>query len=123
MRSLIQIYALMVCFCSLMCFVVALGIGAYDVIEVAAPEFTLHGATALYESYQVAPDPKETRSEAEIAAARAEQHRQTVIFTRHSAIQSLIFVGIVCAIDLMVFGIHWWIARREQKAVAAAVMH
>lgn len=122
MRSLIQVYALMVCFCALMCFVVAMGIGAYDVIEIAAPEFTLQDATALYASYQVAPDPKDKRTPDQIAAAKAEQHRQAVIYTRHSAVQSLIFIGIVCAIDVVLFAVHWWIAMREasvQRRTAA----
>lgn len=121
MRSLIQIYALAVCFCALMCFVVALGVGAYDVIEIAAPEFTMQSATALYDSYQVAPDPQETRTPEQIAAARAEQHRQTVAYARHGAVLILIFIGIVCAIDMVLFAVHWWIARREAKAMMIRV--
>ncbi len=121
MRSLIQVYALLVCFCALMCFVVALGIGAYDVIEIAAPEFALQDATALYESYQVAPDPKDARTPEQIAAAKAEQHRQAVLYTRHGAVQSLIFIGIVCGIDVVLFAVHWSLARREANEIAIRV--
>lgn len=96
------------------CFVVTLGIGAYDVIEIEAPEFTLQDATTLYASYQVTRGPKETRTQEQIAAARAEQHRQIVIYTRHAAVQSLVFVGIVCAINAVLFVVNWWFAWRQE---------
>lgn len=120
MRSLVQVYALTVCFCSLMCFVIALGIGGYDMVEVAAPELTLptypYGAAG-----GTFPDGK-SPSPDEIIAAEAEQRRLAIRHQTQSALQSLIFIGIVCAIDVVVFAIHWRLARREERRVAATTM-
>lgn len=121
MRSLIQIYALAVCFCALMCFVIALGVGAYDVVEIAAPELTLTADRhACYPHASILTDGK-THTEAELAEARAVQERWSLDYQRRSAIASLIFAAIVCAIDAFVFAVHWWIARREARAVAIRV--
>ena len=40
-RSFVEIYGLAVCFVTLLCFVIALGAGIYDLLQVAFPEFTL----------------------------------------------------------------------------------
>ena len=40
-RSFVEIYGLAVCFVTLLCFVIALGVGIYDLLQVAFPEFTL----------------------------------------------------------------------------------
>lgn len=40
-RSSIEIYGLAVCFVTLLCFVIALGVGIYDLLQIAFPEFTL----------------------------------------------------------------------------------
>ena len=40
-QSILEIYALAVCFVTLVCFVIALGIGVYDLIEIANPEVTI----------------------------------------------------------------------------------
>jgi hypothetical protein len=121
-RSFIQVYALVVCFCALMCFVVVLGIGIYDVVEIAAPEFTLSDATALYDAYQAAtpngapkdaPNDAPKQTEAELAALRAQQHELSIQYHRQAALQSLVFIGIICAIDLVVFGVHWRIAKKS----------
>ena len=36
-------YALAVCFVTLVCFTIALGIGLYDIIQIVNPEFTITG--------------------------------------------------------------------------------
>jgi hypothetical protein len=119
MRSLIQVYALLVCFCALMCFVIALGIGAYDVIEIAAPEFALvtypYTASQLPELLDGKP-----HTDAERAAALAAYQRTNIEYQQQSALQSLVFVGIICAIDVVVFAIHWGIARQTERILLSA---
>jgi hypothetical protein len=120
MRSLVQVYALVVCFCALMCFVIALGLGIYDIIEAAAPEFTLTADRYSFSAaYQVSAlnDGKEHTKE-ELAAAQSEQHRMAVAYQRQSALQSSIFAGIICAIDAAEFAVHWRIARRSEMRSA-----
>ena len=41
-KSILEIYALAVCFVALVCFVIALGIGVYDLIQIANPVFTIN---------------------------------------------------------------------------------
>ncbi len=41
-KSILEIYALAVCFVALLCFVIALGIGVYDLIQITNPEFTIN---------------------------------------------------------------------------------
>ena len=41
-KSILEIYALAVCFVALACFVIALGIGVYDLIQIANPVFTIN---------------------------------------------------------------------------------
>jgi len=40
-RTLVEVYALAVCFVTLVCFVVSLGIGIYDLIQIINPKFTI----------------------------------------------------------------------------------
>ena len=41
-KSILEVYALAVCFVALVCFVIALGIGVYDLIQIAHPVFTIN---------------------------------------------------------------------------------
>ena len=41
-KSSIEIYGLAVCFVTLLCFIIALGVGLYDLLQLAYPEFTLN---------------------------------------------------------------------------------
>ena len=49
-RSFVEIYGLAVCFVTLLCFVIALGVGIYDLLQAAFPEFTLNAYE--YERHQ-----------------------------------------------------------------------
>ena len=44
-RGLVEVYAMAVCFVTLVCFVIALGIGIYDLIQIVNPEFTTSSYT------------------------------------------------------------------------------
>jgi hypothetical protein len=119
MRSLIQIYALAVCFATLMCFVVALGIAIYDAIQIAAPGFT----AVYYEPYysndayrQYFPN-TEGKSDDEITRAREQAFDTALHAERRGAMQSAIFAFIILVIDTVVFAVHWRIAKRAQPAV------
>ena len=49
-KSSIEIYGLAVCFVTLLCFIIALGVGIYDLLQIAYPEFTLNAYE--YERHQ-----------------------------------------------------------------------
>jgi len=110
--SPIQWYALAVCFATLMCFIVALGIAVYDIVEIARPELT-NGQLAAYSSderYLFSFPDKQRLAPDEIESARLSERAMYSESIRHAALQSLIFAGIILAIDASVFGIHGWIA-------------
>jgi len=116
MRSLIQIYALAVCFAALMCFVVALGVGLYDVVQITAPDFTLQ----YYQPYQsndaflqYYPENTELPGD-KITELRERGLREALDGERRAAWQSAVFILIIVAIDVAVFAVHWRIARKER---------
>lgn len=113
-RSAIQIYALAVCFTTLMCFVIALGCAIYDVVRFAAPAFTLSG-WQMYESneqfVQYWPDKKEL-PEAELSRVRQSAYNDAIAGERHAAAQSGVFIAIILVIDAAAYLVHWRIAQR-----------
>lgn len=121
-RSLLQVYALAVCFATLLCFVCALGIGLYDVLQISAPEFTVspyysqpYQSKSEFQRYF--PD-KQDASEKEIAGLRDAALQEAVRVERHSAVQSLAQVVIVLLIDACVYAVHWRMAKRAEPQVS-----
>src|SRR5690348_4387896 len=89
-RSAIQIYALAVCFATLMCLVVALGIGLYDAVQIACPSFTLSGWQPYESNSQYVlfwPDKKDLPDE-QVTQLREEAYRIALAGERHGAMQS-----------------------------------
>ena len=117
-RSAVQIYALAVCFASLMCLVVALGIGLFDVVQIGAPQFTLAGAVAYdsNEQYLLYFPNKKDLPEQQISELRQEALHLAWVAERRAAQKSAVFVLIVLAIDAVVFLVHWRIARQIECA-------
>ena len=145
-RPSVETYGLAVCFTALLCFVIALGVGLYDLLQIASPEFTLnayeHERHQSNDSFRTAfpmligpsmhvgssmtgavppPIPPSIRaglpsipesSEDEITRQREERYRSVLRAERRRGGQSLARVGIVMAIDMLVFFPHWILARR-----------
>lgn len=116
-HALIQVYALTVCFSSLVCFMVALGVGLYDLVQIGAPEFTLPNSEiySSNESYLRFWDAKD-RPEAEITRARRGAFADALASERRAAQQSGVFVLFVVLIDTAVFALHWRLARDSRIA-------
>ncbi len=134
-KSMLEIYALAVCFIALVCFVVVLGIGLYDLIQIASPEFTLNAYE--YERHQsnenfrgpsgrqlrsIAPaipiEPTE-RPEEEVSQQREESFQAALRSERRRGLQSLLQIMIVLVIDVLVFVPHWLLARSTGSASMA----
>ena len=129
-KSFVEIYGLAVCFVTLLCFVIAIGVGIYDLLQVAFPEFTLNAyeyerhqsndsfrnAPPVFRSVpriaEAVPIPEAT--EDEITRQREDSYRSVLQFERRRAGQSLVMVGIVMLIDVLVFLPHWILARRAR---------
>ena len=122
-KPILEIYALAVCFFAVACFVITLGIALYDLVEIANPEFTL--STYQYERYQSNEAFKESLhlnkdervpSDEELTKRRQEGYAQAIRSERHSATQSLIQTGLIMFVDLLVFIVHWLIAKRVRQS-------
>ena len=136
-RSILEIYALAVCFVALLCFVIALGIGAYDLIQITNPEFTLnayeyerHQSNEAFIGFQdraglgrIAPgipvEPTQ-RPEEEVTQQREESFQTALRSERRRGMQSLIQIAIILVIDVLVFVPHWLLARKRSAANMAS---
>ena len=131
-KSILEIYALAVCFVALVCFVIALGIGVYDLVQIANPEFTINAYE--YERHQsneafrrssgrelrgiargVPVGPTE-RSEEELTREREESYQSALRSEQRRAGQSLTMMAIVLLIDVLVFVPHWLLTRKRRVA-------
>src|SRR5688572_27003955 len=118
-RSLIQLYALIVCFFTLMCLVVALGLGLYDIVRITAPGFTLqdHMVWQSDEHFLMYYPDKKNLPQHELAAWRKQYRQNALVSERHSAQQRAVFIGIILAIDAIVYALHWRIANLAALAI------
>jgi hypothetical protein len=126
-KTLLEIYALAVCFVTVVCFVVALGMALYSLVGIASPEFTLD--TWKYEQHQTndaffnSPvghgccDEKKVRpGEQELTRRRTESYAVAIAAERRENVQTLVKTLIVMVIDALVFFGHWAIGRRARSA-------
>jgi hypothetical protein len=124
-RSLLEIYALGVCFVTLICFAIALGVGLYDVVEIVNPEFTL--SDWEFEKHQTNEKflaswskEKPIPPEDQVTALRKQSYAVAVEAERRSALQSLVMVAIIILIDIVIFLLHWRLGGRARQASGVA---
>lgn len=125
-RTIVEIYALAVCFTAIVCFVISLGIGIYDIVQIANPGFTL--SSCEYNRHQTndafwsdhcnyaKDDDKRIRpQEDELTRTREESLQRALKAEQRDASQSVIRVLIIISINALVFLIHWLIAKRARE--------
>ena len=119
-KSLLELYALLVCFAMVASFTISLGIGLYDIAEVAAPELTLGSISFEKHSTNEAFTANwsqaklQNHSPEQIKTLREESYQISIIAKRREAYQSLVATSIVIAISVVVFAIHWKIAKKSR---------
>ena len=138
-KSMLEMYALAVCFVTLLCFVIALGIGIYNLIRVVNPEFTLNGYEyerhQSNEAFQSSPGielrglarglaPARSAeipepSDEELTRQREQSYQNVLRAEQRRGTQSLTMVGIVIFIDLLVFAVHWLLARKARISMVS----
>ncbi|MHB8791309.1 MAG: hypothetical protein ACYDBT_15680 [Desulfobulbaceae bacterium] len=120
-KTILEIYGLAVCFVTLVCFVITLGIASYDLLEMSAPEFTLEASQ--YQKHQsneaftksCDDDSKyESMTEDEITAKREKSYQAALESERRDATQSLIQCLIILVINCGLFWSHWLIAKKAR---------
>ncbi len=123
-KTIIEIYALAVCFVTVICLVISSGIGLYDLVEISNPEFTI--SSHEYKKYQTnesfinndCGEEKEILSdkEEEITKKRMESYQNLLSIEQRNAFQSLTIVLIIIILNIVVFFIHWRIAKRARNS-------
>lgn len=139
-NSILKIYALAVCFTSLMCAAITGGFFLYNIVKITAPELTIspyrleaygmhgpylppvaragplsEGSGAIYApgvglANAYENEPKLT--EKEILAVRAEARNAVISTHVLEAKQGLIQQGIILLIVAVLYGAHWRLAKR-----------
>ncbi len=129
-KSILEIYALAVCFATIVCFVITLGISIYDIVRIASPEFTMssyeynrHQSNDAYwkSSNNCSNDDKKEQRPAdeELTKQRLASYQQSIKSELRDAFQSLIQSVIILIIAVIVFLIHWRVARRSRESNVA----
>lgn len=125
-RSLVEIYALAVCFVTVTCFAIAMGIAIYDFVQIAYPEITVHShhyerhqSNAAYRSSHH-PDPNviAALSEEDVTKRREESYRSVLNGERRDGWQSLLRMAIIMLVDVLFFFFHWRLAKRVRESPA-----
>lgn len=126
-KSLLEIYSLAVCFMIIVCFVVALGVAIYDIVKIAAPEFTLssyeykrhQNNDEFWRNYQYAYENRDKKVERPpediLTKQRLESYPLTIEAERRNAVQSFTIAVIILIINVIVYMVHWRIARRARE--------
>ena len=130
-RTILEIYALAVCFISVVCFAVALGLACYGVIGLVNPEFTMsswvyaqHQTNDAFWNRPTGPyrgndeKMKQRPIDSDLARQREQSYARAVANERRDSTQVVVKTMIVILIDLMVFLFHWFIARRARTNAA-----
>ncbi len=131
-KSILEIYALAVCFVTVVCFVVALGMAGYSVLEISKPDFTMN--SWQYTQHQTndafwngcaggrycGPDEKkkERPSEPELTKQREDSYSRALSNEQRDGAQTLVKCLIIMLIDAIVFAFHWVVSRRARANAA-----
>ena len=119
-KSFTKNYAVTVCFVMVICAAIALGIGIYDVIEMSNPEMTL--SSEQLEKHQTNEvfvrnwsSDKEMPGDREVTALREKSYEKALSAGARDAVKSFIRVVTVLVIIIVIFFVHWFLARSARE--------
>ena len=131
-KSLLEIYGLAVCFFTVACLVIVGGMALWRIVQVAAPNLTLH--SILWERHQSDQAYKEFLLEshrwdkdhegdvapegAALTEARERSYVQALRSHRRDAFQELAQNILILLVDAVVFLIHWKVAARARQSAS-----
>lgn len=121
-KSLLEIYALVVCLITLVCIVFISGAGIYNIISIASPRLTIAGYTySKYISndgykYEYGKEREDLKglSEEEVTKKRTAALEVALIEEQRSAGSELIKNVIALLLNSIVFAFHWVLAKRAR---------
>ncbi len=128
-KTILEIYALAVCFFTIACFVITLGLLIWNFVEVATPEFTIssrdyecHQTDGAYKDcfsgqyqYTKSENPEIFPSGEELTKSRKSAYAQVIKSEQRNATQGIVQKLIIIIIDLLVFFAHWVLARKARE--------
>ena len=126
-RTVVEIYALAVCFICAAVFTIFISVGLYSVLEITHPEFTMSShdygehysnEKFLEKKLRLAQENESLysgMSPAELTAARKRSFESALEQERRSGQQSLVQSLITVFVLLLMFGMHWLIAQRARR--------
>lgn len=131
-KTILEIYALAVCFLTLACFIVLLGFALWSFIGLTAPSFTLnrhqydcHLSDQAYEDcisveylYSRQYNPKPVPEGAALSAARQAAYADLLRSEQRQSLQGLTMQLAMLAIVSLAFFAHWRLARRCRDSAA-----
>lgn len=131
-KSILEIYALAVCFFTVVCFVAALGMGMYSVITIAKPGFTIN--SWQYEQLQdndsywkscsvgryCGPEAKKNvrPGEPELTKGREGSFACELSKEQRNGSQMLVKCLVAMLVNAVFFALHWLVARRARASTA-----
>lgn len=125
-RKTIEVYALVVCFASVITFMISLGIGAYSFVRVVKPALTIQSWTyKMHQSNEAFRDqklhenaPKNTvkKSEEEVTKLRLESWKGELAMERRTGFQTMVQCSIFIVISVFLYFFHWRLAKREKES-------
>ncbi len=134
-KTILEIYALAVCFAAVVCFVIAAGVGLYALIGVVKPELTLpsweydrHRDNDIFwdldkpPQLPMAPGPEVLKQpqrppEEELTRRREQSLQHAIRAEQRNRLQTVLQTSIVLLLNMVIFAVHWRIAshaRAEQ---------
>lgn len=119
MKNILGIYSFTVCFLSLMCGVIALGLLSYNIVKIVSPTVTI----SARELRQVSSNDEFRRSfgkvrympdeDDKITKLRQQEHLLLIDSEFHNGRQKIILYGIIFLINLIVYVTHWKIGKHS----------
>lgn len=130
-KTILEIYALAVCFFSVVALVVIFGIGCYSTISFVNPEFTLNsfaytrhqsndsfwaGCSGSWECGSAGEKKGVRPPELELSKLRLASFQRDLFSEERAGLQSIVrcLIGLICT--SLVFLLHWFLAKRARNA-------
>ena len=125
-KTILEIYALAVCFFTVGCFIVTIGMALWDVVEISAPEFTISNSS--YQCHQTDQDYRRCFSSERqysrektpeifpegqgLTDKRTNAYERILKQERRQALQSVVQKFIILIVNASVFFFHWRVAMK-----------
>jgi hypothetical protein len=127
-KTLVELYALTVCFGAMGFIAVYSALGLYDVVCVVAPKTTLSGYVLwsyetnerFLESWRRNHKDEPAPDDASVTALRLKERDAEIRSQKQDRTQDLVKALCFIAVNLSVFAIHWRVAKNQRNAQPVA---